>query len=288
MRLRSLGLVALCTAALVACAPTAAPSQAPAPTPAAPAPTSATAAANAALADGEVTVFAASSLTDAFTELGDRFQAANPGSTVRFNFGASTQLRTQLEQGARADVFASANQAEMDKARAAGVIGGSDRVVARNRLTLIFPKANPARIAALKDLARPGLKLVTAAPEVPIGLYTQAMLDKMVTAPAYGADFKDRVNANVVSREPNVRQVVAKVSLGEADAAVVYTTDLTPDLATSLGTLAIPDRFNTLVSYPVAIVQDAPRAAAAEAFVSYLLAPDGQAILNKWGFLPGG
>lgn len=233
---------------------------------------------------GEVVVFAASSLTDAFKEIGDRFEAANPGSKVTFNYGASTQLRTQLEQGAKADLFASANQAEMDKAKGSGVIGGADRVFVRNRLAVIVPKANPGRVNDLKDLAKPGLKFVTAAPEVPIGVYTQDMLDKMVKDPAFGPDFKDRVNANIVSREPNVRQVVAKVSLGEADAAVVYTSDVTPDVAGTIGTLAIPDQFNTLATYPIAVVKGAPNGPGAEAFMSYVLGPDGQAILETWGF----
>src|SRR5205814_976100 len=136
----------------------------------------------------------------------------NPGSKVIFNFGASTQLRTQLEQGARAGVFASANQTEMDRAKSSGVIGGPDKVFVRNRLAVIVPKANPGQVNDLKDLARPGLKLVTAAPEVPIGVYARDMLDKMSKDAAYGPDFKDRVDANIVSREPNVRQVVAKVT----------------------------------------------------------------------------
>jgi molybdate transport system substrate-binding protein len=236
---------------------------------------------------GELTVFAASSLTDAFKEIGDKFQTANPGSKVTFNFGASTQLRTQLEQGGKADLFASANQAEIDKARAAGVVEGTEKVFAGNRLALIFPKANPGKIAELKDLGRPGLKLVTAAPEVPIGVYTQDMLDKMVKDPAFGADFKEKVNANIVSREPNVRQVVAKVNLGEADGAVVYSSDVTPDVASNLGTLAIPDAYNTLATYPIAPVKNAPAPAPAEAFMTYLLGPDGQAVLKKWGFIVG-
>ena len=236
---------------------------------------------------GEITVFAASSLTDAFKEIGDQFQAANPGSKVTLNFGASTQLRTQLEQGARADLFASANQQEMDRAKQSGVIGGADRVFVRNRLAVITPKDNPAGIVVLKDLAKPGLKFVTAAPEVPIGVYTQDMLDKLAKEPAYGADFKDRVNANIVSREPNVRQVVAKVNLGEADAAVVYSSDVTPDVRNTIGTLEVPDQFNTLASYPIAAVQDAPNLVGGTAFMGYVLGAEGQAALKKWGFIPG-
>jgi molybdate transport system permease protein len=225
---------------LAACAPTPAPSPTTAPR-AEGRPTEAPSTPVGSAA-GELTVFAAASLTDAFKEIGAAFEAAHPGSKVAFSFGASTQLRTQLEQGAQADVFASADQAQMDRARQANLIAAADRVFVRNRLVVIVPKANPGGVRELQDLAKPGLKLVTAAPEVPIGVYTQTMLDRMVQDPAFGPDFKDRVNANVVSREPNVRQVVAKVNLGEADAAVVYSSDVTPDVAASLGTLDVPHR----------------------------------------------
>jgi molybdate transport system substrate-binding protein len=234
---------------------------------------------------GEITIFAASSLTDAFNEIGAQFQAANPGSKVTFNYGASSQLRTQLEQGARADIFASANQQEMDKAKQSRVISGTERVFVRNRLAVITPKDNPGAITSLKDLAKPGLKFVTAAPEVPIGVYTQDVLEKLAGDPAYGADFKDRVNANIVSREPNVRQVVAKVNLGEADAAVVYTSDVAPDVRNTVSMLEIPDQFNTLATYPIAVIKDALNPTGGAAFSAYVLSLDGQASLKKWGFL---
>jgi molybdate transport system substrate-binding protein len=237
---------------------------------------------------GEVLVFAAASLTDAFKEIGAAFEAACPGSRVTFNFGASSQLRTQLEQGAQADVFASADQLQMDRARDAGVIAGSDRVFARNRLVVIAPRSNPAGVYELKDLAKPGLRFVTAAPEVPIGVYAQAMLDALTQDPAYGPDFKERVNANIVSREPNVRQVVAKVSLGEADAAVVYHSDVTPDVADKLVRIEVPDPFNVLATYPIAVVRNAPNPAGAEAFIAYVLSPQGQATLERWGFIAAG
>ena len=236
--------------------------------------------------DREIVVFAAASLTDAFREIGAGFEAAQPGRRVVFNFGASSQLRTQLEQGARADLFAPASQLELERARQAGAIVGPERVFARNRLVVIFPRGNPGRLAELRDLARPGLKLVTAAPEVPIGVYTDELLERLSADPAYGPDFGPRVRANFVSREPNVRQIVARVSLGEADGAVVYASDLTPDLAASLGRLAIPERFDRPLSYPLALAREAPNPAGGEAFVSYLLSPAGQAILEKWGFLP--
>jgi len=174
-----------------------------------------------------LTVFAASSLTDAFKDFGAAFEAEK-STPVTFNFAASSALRTQMEQGASADVFASADQANMDNARKANLINGADVTFAKNRLVAITPKSNPAMIQSVADIARPGVKFVTAAPEVPIGVYTQNMFDKMSTIDVFGADFKDRANANIVSRETNVRQVVSKVQLGEADVAVCYFTDVTP------------------------------------------------------------
>ncbi len=235
---------------------------------------------------GEITVFAASSLTDAFNEIGDRFRAANPNASVTFNFGASTQLFTQLDQGARADVFASADQVQMDRAKAAGRIAGEDTIFATNRLVIATPASNPGGLRGPADLAKPGLRIVTSQPDVPIGVYTQAMLDRMSQDPEYGADFKDRVNRNIVSREANVRQIVSKIQLGEADAAVVYKSDVTPQVAAQLATLDVPDEFNTLASYPIAAVRDGANPNGAAAFIAFVLSPEGQNILARWNFVP--
>ena len=230
-------------------------------------------------------MFAASSLMDVFQDMATGFQQTNPGARVTFNFGASSQLATQLAQGARADVFASADQVQMDNARNADAISGQSRVFARNRLVLITPADNPQHIASVKDLARDGLKLVTAQPSVPIGQYTAQMLDKAAADPAYGADFRSRVEANTVSREDNVRQVVSKVQLGEADAAVVYSTDATPQVRAQLQLIDIPEPLQTIATYPIAIARGA-NPAGGEAFVAYVLGPDGEATLDRWGFLP--
>jgi molybdate transport system substrate-binding protein len=261
-------LVPLVACALVVLAPGAGPS---------------TTAAAAPAQQATVTVFAASSLTDAFKEIGANFET-DKGVSVTFNFGASTQLRTQLEQGASADVFASADQAQMDNARKAGVVNGADVTFAKNRLVVITPKNNPAQIMSAADLARPGVKFVTAAPEVPIGVYTQNMFAKMSTIDVFGTDFQDRANANIVSREPNVRQVVAKVQLGEADAAVVYLTDVTPQSSPDLMTIPIPDDLNTLAIYPIALVVNGPQAELAQAFIDTVTGPSGQGVLKKWNF----
>jgi molybdate transport system substrate-binding protein len=234
---------------------------------------------------GEIVVFAASSLTDAFQDMAAAFQQANPTTKLTFNFGASTQLATQLGQGARADVFASADQIQMDNAKKADAIAGQDRVFARNRLVVITPKDNPKQIAAVADLARDGVKLVTAQPSVPIGQYTAQMLDKAAADLAYGADFKTKVENNIVSREDNVRQVVSKVQLGEADAAVVYSTDATPQVREQLQILQVPDPLQTLATYPIAVAKGS-NSAGGEAFVTYVLGTNGQATLARWGFLP--
>ncbi len=234
-----------------------------------------------------LTVFAAASLTDAFKEIGAIYEA-DSGIPVTFNFGASTQLRTQLEQGAAADVFASADQAQMDRARAAGVIAGPDVTFVTNRLVVITPANNPAGIQSAADLARPGVKLVTVAPEVPIGVYTQNMFEKMSQIEVFGADFKDRANANIVSREPNVRQVVAKIQLGEGDAAVVYKSDVTPQAAPQLQAIDIPDHLNTLATYPIALVNGGPQIEAGGGFVGLVLSPIGQGVLERWNFVPVG
>jgi molybdate transport system substrate-binding protein len=263
--------------------PTTAPAAASTSAPAAQ-PTTAPRPAVAAPVAGEVVVFAASSLTDVFQDMASTFQQTNPNAKVTFNFGASSQLAQQLGQGARADVFASADQAQMDNAKKADAIAGQDRVFARNRLVVIMPKDNPRKIAAVKDLGNQGVKFVTAQPSVPIGQYTAQMLDKAAADPVYGADFRSRVEANTVSREDNVRQVVSKVELGEADAAVVYSTDATPQARRQLQLIEIPDQLQTLATYPIAVARGA-NPAGGEAFVAYVLGRDGQATLARWGFL---
>ena len=213
------------------------------------------------------------------------FQQANPNAKLTFNFGASSQLATQLGQSAKADVFASADQTQMDNARKASAIAGPDTVFARNRLVVITPKDNPKQITAVKDLANDGVKFVTAQPTVPIGQYTQQLLDKAVADPAYGADFKAKVLANTVSQEDNVRQVVSKVQLGEADAAIVYSTDATPQVRDQLQIIQVPDPLQTLAAYPIAVAKG-DNGAGGEAFASYVVGPAGQATLAQWGFLP--
>jgi molybdate transport system substrate-binding protein len=153
---------------------------------------------------------------------------------------------------------------------------------------VITPAGNPAGVQSAADLGRPGVRVVTAGPEVPIGVYTQTMFERMSGIEAFGADFQERANANIVSREPNVRQVVAKIQLGEGDAAVVYLSDVTPNAAPALQTIAIPDDLNTIATYPIALVAGAPQAELGAGFVALVLSPIGQGLLQKWNFSPVG
>lgn len=258
---RFLSLMLLLAIFLAGCAPAATPTPLPEPV--------------------TLNVFAAASLTDAFTEIGNNFQAANPSVTVTFNFAGSQALRTQIEEGAPADVFASASGKEMDAlVTGSFVTAESSQVFLNNRLVVILPADNPAGIDTLEDLAGSGIKLVLAAEEVPVGRYSREALDKMNGV--YGSDFKDKVLANVVSNEDNVKQVVAKIQLGEADAGIVYTSDAVaaPDLAT----IEIPTDINVIAKYPIAPLVESANADMAQAFIAYVLSDEGQAILQKWGF----
>jgi molybdate transport system substrate-binding protein len=235
-----------------------------------------------------LTIFAAASLTDAFTEIGEQFEAGHAGVTVTFNFGASNALAEQINQGAPADVFASANPKQMDAAVTSGRIDpGTVQVFARNRLVVVVPRANPGAVSTLSDLARPGLKIVLAAAEVPAGQYALDFLDQASLDPAFGADYKDAVLANVVSYEENVRAVFTKVALGEADAGIVYSSDITGDGAAGVGKLDIPDALNTLATYPLAPLSDSAQPALAADFVSLVLSASGQAVLAEHGFMVG-
>ena len=230
-----------------------------------------------------LTVFAAASLTDAFTEIGENFQTANPGVTVTFNFAGSQALRTQIEEGAPADVFASASGKEMDAAIEGKFIAeDSKQVFLTNKLVVILPADNPAGLETLEDLANSGVKIVLAAEEVPVGNYARQALDLMNGS--FGADFKDKVLANVVSNEDNVKQVVSKVQLGEADAGIVYTSDAVA--APELKSIEIPAELNVIAKYPIAPLVKSENADLAQAFMDYVLSDEGQAILAKWGFGP--
>jgi molybdate transport system substrate-binding protein len=232
---------------------------------------------------GSLTVFAAASLTDAFGEMGEAFEAANPGVSVAFNFAGSAALRAQIEEGAPADVFASANTSHMDQLHDAG-LAGAPAVFAHNSLVVIAPNDNPGGIETLADLAKPGLKLVLAADAVPAGGYARDMLAKADGDPAFGAGFSEAVLANLVSNESNVKQVVTKVALGEADAGIVYGSDVTAAVAPDLQTIEVPAAVNVVADYPIAVLSESDHPEAAREFVDFVLSVEGQTILAKWGF----
>lgn len=228
-------------------------------------------------------VFAAASLTDAFRQLGAEFEASHPGVKVVFNFAGSQQLLQQLAQGAWADVLATADSSQMQAAvREGAVTSGASQVFARNRLMVVTPPENPAGVRGLSDLARPGLKLVLADKRVPAGAYTLTMLERAAADREFGPAFTSAVLSNVVSHEQNVRAVLAKVALGEADAGVVYVTDAR---AQKVGAVAIPDRLNPVAVYPMAVVARPKNPELARQFVTFALSPRGQKVLTRNGFL---
>jgi len=234
----------------------------------------------------ELTVFAAVSLKDAFEDVATALARRTPPIAVRYNFSGSQQLVLQLQHGARADVFASADERWMQTARDGGLVAGTPAIFARNRLIVITPAANPGRVDRLQDLSRRGLKLVLAAEAVPAGKYTREALARLAAAPGFGSDYPSRVLRNVVSQEENVKGVVTKVQLGEADAGIVYVSDVTAAVRHAVRTIEIPEQYNAIATYPIAVLQGTRQPDAARAFVEFVLSAEGQGILERQGFLP--
>jgi len=234
-----------------------------------------------------LTVLAAASLTESFTEIGKLFEEKNNGVMITFNFAGSQTLAEQLNQGAKADVFASANDKYMTAAINAQRVNKEDvKTFALNKLVVILPKDNPAKLSALEDLAKPGVKLDLADISVPVGQYSQDFLDKASANTRFGKSFKTQVLKNAVSFENNVKAVVTKVSLGEADAGIVYFTDITAEAAQKLDTLAIPDDLNVIATYPISVISDSQNANLARAFVEFVMSIEGQTVLTRYGFSP--
>lgn len=233
-----------------------------------------------------LTVFAAASLTEAFSEIGQVFEAEHPGVRIRFNFAGSQQLAQQLIHGAPADLFASANEKQMQTMIEVGRIGsGSQQVFARNRLVIIYRQDNPAAPKTLQDLSTPGLRLILAARENPAGQYALSFLEQTGQNPAFGPGFVEEVLANVVSYEENVRAVWTKISLGEGDAGIVYISDALRDTGGRVGHLDIAPTLNTMATYLIAQTADSSQPELAQAFIQLLVSPIGQEALTKHGFL---
>lgn len=235
--------------------------------------------------DGLV-VFAAASLRDVFTSMAADFERRNPGVAITFNFAGTQELRTQLEDGAAADVFASADERHMaELLRGARV--SRPVVFARNEPVLVVSREAVSRIESLADLPK-ATRVVVGTPEVPIGRYTLQILDR--AAATLGADFRARVESKIVSRELNVRQVLAKVSLGEAEAGITYRTDALSRgaIEARVRVVSIPAEVNVVADYPIAVVSAAAHPELGRAWVDFVLSPEGQRALVAAGFTPAG
>ncbi len=229
-------------------------------------------------------VFAAASLKESFNVIAAKYTRAHPNITIKLNFAGSQILEQQIASGAPADVFASADQTNMQKAVDAGLVGNS-QVFVKNRLTVIIPAANPGNINTLKDLSRKGVKIDIGAPAVPAGKYSLQVLAKMAQSSNYGPAYENAVKANFVSQETDVKAVVNKVQLGEVDAGFVYVTDVTAAVSNKIKMIDIPDNFNVIAQYPIAVTKSSAHSNDARAFVQYILSPEGQAVLQQYHFI---
>jgi molybdate transport system substrate-binding protein len=266
LRLRLASVAALMALAIAACA--AGPGTAPASTGA---------------ATVELQVFGAASLKKVLARVAQAYEAANPGITLAISTDASSSLETKIEQGAPADVFLAADTAMPAKLAGAGLVAGNMVEFARNRLAVIVPAGNPAGIRTPADLARPGVKVIAAGDTVPVTAYANQLVEGLARQPSYPAGYVDAYAANIVSREDNAAAIVAKISLGEGDAAIVYATDaLASD---TVDGIAIPPVANVAATYGGVVVKASPHIAEAERFLAWLTGPEGRAVLAADGFM---
>lgn len=236
----------------------------------------------------ELTAFTAASLTGAFGEIGQIYKNES-NINVIFNFDGSQVLRTQIENGAYADVFVSANTKQMNALKAVGLMNNSSiSIFTRNKLALIVPRDNPAKIHNLTDLAKPGIKIVIGTKDVPVGDYAMQIINKLGNDSAYGPDYKTKVTSNIISRETNVNYVVTKVALGEADAGFAYISDITENLSAKVDKIEIPDKYNVIAEYPIGVLKQSKYPAEAKEFIDLVKSEKGAAILEKYGFSPVG
>jgi molybdate transport system substrate-binding protein len=229
-------------------------------------------------------MLAASSLTDAFGELEKTFEEQNADVDVRQSFESSSTLLAQIQQGAPADVFASAAEEEMDKAVDEGLVAGEPEVFVKNREVVMVPRDNPANIQSMQDLAEAGVRLVLAEDGVPAADYALEILGKANSE--YGSGFKKEVLSNVVSRESDVRASVGRVALGDADATFGYASDYTPDVRNKVRVIQVPEDLNVVATYPIATLEDAQDPELAQEWVDLVVSEEGQRVLDKWGFEP--
>jgi molybdate transport system substrate-binding protein len=232
----------------------------------------------------ELTIYGAASLKGALEQAKVAYEAANTGTTITLSTDSSSALETQIEQGAPADVFLSADTTNPKKLVDKGLADGTPVTFAGNELTVIVPTANTAGIATPADLAKAGIKVIAAGDEVPITKYATQLVGNLAKEPDYPTDFVAAYQANVVSKEDNVKAVVAKIELDQGDAAIVYVTDA--KASTKLATVEVPAAANVRATYDGVVVKASTNAVAAHRFLDWFVGPEGQAILGPLGFLP--
>jgi molybdate transport system substrate-binding protein len=239
--------------------------------------------ASSAAAQSQITVLAASSLKAALTAAATAYQSAHPDVAITLSFDASSALRTKIEQGHPADVFASADVSNAQKLVDDGFAIGPAQPFAGNRLAIVVPRDNPARIVSPADLARPGVRLIAAGESVPITVYADQLVTALGHQPGYPAEFAKKVAANVASREDNVAAVLSKVALGEGDAGIVYRTDALG--SPSVQEIPLPAGVNVAVTYAAVVVKTSSQTDAARGFLEWLSGAQGQADLARFGFV---
>jgi len=232
----------------------------------------------------ELTIFAAASLKDAVGAAKEAYQGAHPGTTITVSTDSSAALAAQIEQGAPADVFLSADTVNPRKLVDGGFASGGPVVFAGNELAIIVPPGNPGKVHTPADLARPGVSIIAAAEAVPITLYAQQLVANLAKEPGYPPGFASAYAANVASKEDNVKAVVAKIELGEGDAAIVYATDAAA--STTVETVSVPAGANVTATYEGLAVGTSRHPDPSRAFLSWLAGSPGRAILARFGFLP--
>ncbi len=234
----------------------------------------------------ELVVFAAASLTGAFSEIGQIYENETSVS-IAFNFDGSQALRTQIENGANSDVVALANNKHMNALKGEGLMNNSTvSIFTKNKIALIIPKDNPAGISSLKDLANPGVKIVIGTKDVPVGDYALQIIDKLANDSSYGQEYKKKVMDNIISQETTVSYVVTKVALGEADVGFAYVSDVTEDLASRVDQIEIPDEYNVIAEYPMGLSSDCKYQSQGQDFIDLVKSEEGSAVLEKYGFSP--
>ncbi len=234
----------------------------------------------------DLTIFCAAGLTGAFNEIGQLYENAS-GIGVEFNFDGVPSLRAQIENGAYADVLVSADLRHMNALKAEGLINNSTvKIFAKNKVAVVIPNDNPANIVNLTDLARPGIMILMGTKELPVGNYARQVLDKLANDSEYGPEYEEKVMANIISEETTVNRIVSKVALGEVDAGFAFISDVDPSMAGKVTKILIPDRYNVVGDFPAGVLSQSNYPQDAQAFIDVIMSNEGQAILDKYGFIP--